>query len=188
MATATITGTTTTTTTCPNCGRSVVSGWRFCESCSAPLAEDARDGAAAARPSAVSQLSASPWVRIGLVAGILAIVIVGAVVMTQRTQHRLDQTKTQLTGTQQQLTATQGQLATTTKARDDLKAQLDAKSAELTAKVSDLAGTKSQLDTFKTCLNGVKRAIDYADAGDIPAADNTIKSVQGACDAVDRLL
>src|SRR5947209_19493925 len=188
MATATITTTTTPTTTCPNCGRSVVPGWRFCESCSAPLGEDASDATTAARPSAVSQLSASPWVRVGLVAVILAIVIVGAVVMTQRTQHRLDQTKTRLTGTQQQLTATQGQLATTAKARDDLKAQLDAKNAELTARLSDLAGTKSQLDTFKTCLNGVKRAVDYADAGDIAAADNTIKSVQGACDTVDRLL
>jgi len=184
MATATITKNT--TTTCPNCGRSVVPGWSFCESCSARLSNG--DATTATGPSSVSRLSGSPWLRVGLVAAILAIVVVGAIVMTQRTQHRLDQTKTRLTGTQQQLTATQGQLATTTKARDDFKAQLDAKSAELTARLADLAGTKSQLDTFKTCLNGVKRAVDYADAGDIAAADNTIKSVQGACDTVDRLL
>jgi len=186
MATATIT----TIRHCPNCGRGVVPGWRFCESCSAPLDDDvtALMPVPASSTKSASSLSSSPWVRIGLVAAILAVVIVSAVAMTQRTQHRLDQTQTTLKGTQQQLTATQGQLVATTKARDDLKAQLDAKSNELSSKITELTGTKTQLDTFKTCLNGVKRAIDYADAGDTTAADNTLNSVQSACEAADRLL
>src|SRR5581483_9290660 len=107
---------------CPNCGRAVVPGWHFCETCSAPLDDDL--AAAMAAPATQRRLSSSPLVWIALVAAILAIVIIGSVVMTQRTQHRLDQTKTTLKSTQQQLTTTQGQLATTTKARDDLKAQL----------------------------------------------------------------
>jgi uncharacterized protein YoxC len=183
MATATVTS----IRHCPNCGRGVAPGWRFCESCSAPLDDDDPTTELAA-PAATPRVASTPWVWIGLVAAILVIVIVGAVVMTQRTQHHLDQTKTTLKGTQQQLTTTQGQLAATTKARDDLKAQLDAKSNELSSKINELTGTKSQLDTFKTCLNGVKRAIDYSDAGDTAAADSTLNSVQSACEAADRLL